>query len=1080
MSKLFTLAFTLQCLSMSLLLAWNGNAQVKSIEEVSVHLSLNEVKVEKAFKELERITEFNFVFANREIRDSPLITLESNGGSLYDLLVSIATQTNLRFKQVNETIHVKESEREELITLVEYEEITISGTVSDENGEPMPGATITVEGTSTGTVSDIDGDFSIDVDEGAVLVVSFIGYQSRRITVSNQSQIDVQLELDESSLEEVVVVGYGTQRKADVTGSVASVGSETLENAASPNIVQALQGVMPGLSVSINSSSAEQNASIRIRGEQSITASNNPLIVLDGIPWGGNLSEIPSADVKSIDVLKDASATAIYGSRGANGVILITTNKGRVGETRVSIRSSFGYNQLAKKPNMLNGEKFYDYKLEYLDAEPDMALTSTEIENYNAGISTDWIDHATRLGQQQQHTLTLSGGGENHLFFISGNFLNTEGIAKNDEFSRYSLRLNFQKDLSEWLRFATNTSMTYLDRDGIPANFGRAVRMNPLITPYNEDGTINLYPWPEDPFYYNPLSPLNAQDLNRDHKLFTNNYFDIDIPFIKGLNYRINTGLTFQYINQETYYNNQTVNGFTSGGYSDVSNRVNISSLVENIINYQKLIGDHSIRFTGLYSFQWDEYKIRAIQSEGFPNHVLTTYQASSGALINPRSNLNQSGLVSQMARLNYAYKGKYLLTSTVRRDGYSGFGENTKYGVFPSVALSWNMSEENFIAENFDWIEQLKLRASWGKSGNQAIGAYSTLSRLANRNYLTGSNGTTTAPGYVPRRLSNPDLGWETTQNWNLGLDFIILNGRISGNIDVFKSNVKDLLLDRRISANFGIPGSEITENIGKTENKGLEIGLKGTPVQTSDFAWNLALNYSASRNKIVELYGDGEDDLLNRWFIGEPINVYFDYGWGGVFQLDDNIEGSAQPNAQPGWVKIIDKNEDGEITERDRMILGQTFPDFVAGLNSNFRYKNLSLNLFFSGVVGIEKPNNLGDPEMGANQYRANNWDLWDHWRPDIPSTKYPANKAGANLLPSRVPRFADASFVRLKDVRLAYDLSQVGKDLIILKSLKIYFNVNNVFTITNWSGIDPELSNQESIPFQRTYVMGLNVGF
>jgi len=1043
-------------------------------------MQFSEITYGKLFQEIEKQTEFRFAFSNSKLDSYQKIKLDVTDETLEKILDK-ALPEGITYEIIDRYVVILNAFEKASVAEIkrQQQQPAVSGTVTDQSGQPLPGVTVVVKGTTQGTVTNSDGNYTLsNIPEDATLVFSFVGMRTHEIEVGNQTTIEVTMVVEAIGIEEVVAVGYGTVRKRDLTGSVASVQAETLENATSPNIVQALQGVMPGLSVEIRSSSAEQNAIFRVRGEQSITASNNPLIILDGIPWEGNLSEIPSADVQSIDVLKDASSTAIYGARGANGVILITTKKGNIGETRVSIRSSYGFLQLAKKPDVLNGDEFWDYKLEYLEVDPDIAMTNTEMENYTAGISTDWVDLITRIGQQQEHTLTLSGGEKNHLFYISGNFLNTKGIAKNDDFSRYSFRLNFKQDLSDWLRFATNTSMVYLDRDGHAADFSRAIRMNPLATPFNEDGTIKMYPWPEDPFYANPLSPLNVQNLDRDHKLFTNNYFDIDIPFIKGLNYRLNTGLTFQYINEETYWDDQTIQGLTSGGVSNVRNRFNINALVENILSYQKIIGDHSFGFTGLYSLQWDEYKTRAVRAEGFPSHVLTTYQENSGALINPTSNLTQTGLVSQMARLNYIYKGKYLLTSTIRRDGFSGFGENTKYGVFPSFALGWNLSEEDFIAENVDWVEQLKLRASWGAAGNQAIGAYSTLSRLANRNYLTGPTGTTTATGYVPSKLSNPDLGWETTKNWNAGLDFIIFNGKLGGTIDVFKSNVYDLLLNRQISAIFGIPGSEITENIGRTENKGLEFSLNGTPVQTRDFTWNLALNYSASRNKIVELYGDGEDDLLNRWFIGEPINVYYGYGWEGIFQLDDNIGESPQPDAKPGWVKIIDKNNDGKISELDRMILGQTFPDFVAGLNSNFKYKNLSLNLFFSGVVGIEKPNNLGNPAH-ANEYRLNNYRTWDYWTPENPSKKYPANKPDVNKTPY-ADFMEDASFVRLKDVRVAYDLSQVAKELINLKSFNIYFNVNNVFTITNWSGIDPELSNQQSIPMQRTYMMGLNVEF
>ncbi|WP_158870846.1 TonB-dependent receptor [Maribellus comscasis] len=1087
MTKLTTLLILISFMQIS--------AEVYS-QAGKLDLNVKNLSIQEILEEIEDNSEYRFFYDNAQVDLSKKISINTRQEELSSILKELFEGTDLSYEIKDYLILITSKDAKTLV-LDQAEQKNITGLVSDESGQPLPGVTVVVKGTSTGTVTDNDGKYILTgIDDGITLIFSFVGMRTQEITVDGQSSIDITMVADAIGIEEVVAVGYGTLKKRDVTGSIVSIDNETIERTSSGgNVLSAIKGSVPGLNIITTQASAEQSSNIEIRGVKSITASNQPLIIVDGIPFSGSLSEFPTADIGSIEVLKDASSSAIYGSRGANGVIIITTKKGESGKTRVQIQSKVGFLELAKKPDIFTGPEFYDKKLEYNSrtfglTDPEEIFTPSELELYNAGTYTDWIDVVTRVGKQQEHTISLSGSDEEQSFYVSGNFLQVKGIAKNDDFSRYSFRFNYNNTLTPWLKFATNTSLVFLDRDGLPADFRDAYYMNPLSLAYNEDGTIKRYPWPERLEFASPLDGLVADDINREYKVFSNNYLDVDIPFISGLNYRLNTGVTFRFRNNETYYNRETKTGFESGGISNVNSNYNTNYLVEHILSYRKDIEDHSIFLTGLYSFQKDEYRQRGISSSGFTSDILTTWQASGAALAIPSSNFVSSSLVSQMARLNYSFKQRYSLTATIRRDGYSGFGADTKYGVFPSVGAAWNIGEENFMA-GADWVNYLKLRASWGKNGNQAIGAYSTLSRMAENNYLGGETATETAPGFVPSALANPNLGWETTRTIDGGIDFGLFDGKLQGALSLYKSKVTDLLLNRRISTTLGIPGSSIRQNIGETENKGYEFSLSSDIINSNDFLWNLDFNISSFKNKIVDLYGDGQDDVLNRWFIGEPIEVIFGYVHDGIWQLgeEDEIANSPLPDKFPGATKVLDASGDGVIDEDDRRIQGSVYPDFRTGLNSYIQYKDFSVNLMFYAVVGVKKVNAAG---LLAHtwEYRRNNGAYWDYWTEDNPTNKYYVNH-GENNSGYPVLFLQDASYLRLRDIKVSYNFKNLLSDVVKLQDCTLFFNVDNVFTVTKWQGMDPELIGASEafdasqwdvvpVPPQRTYLFGLNLKF
>jgi TonB-linked SusC/RagA family outer membrane protein len=953
------------------------------------------------------------------------------------------------------------------------QESTIKGKVTDQNDKlGIPGVTIIVKGTSKITTTDNSGNFAISTNASEVLVFKYTGFVTKEINAATATGgiLNVTLTAEVTTLNDVVVVGYGTQKRKDVTGAVASVDKARLDQLPNTNFAQALQGSLPGVSVDQNSGGAEgNNNSIVIRGKNSITATNDPLIVLDGIPYNGSISDINPPDIESIDVLKDASAAAIYGSRGSNGVILITTKKGVKGKISISYDGFYGVQKIANLPDMLSPEEFYQFKR---TREPNTPITTSEQAVFDSKNFPDWVDLATRTGSRSQHTLGVNGGSENSRYYISATYLDVRGVALNDDFKRASTRINVETNVTKWLTFGTNTQLSYNNRSGLAASFNGdygAYRFNPLTTAYDANGNLTIYPWPDDVYFANPLATTLAKNADETYKIVNTNYLNVQLPFVKGLSYRLNTGIEYTHRDQSTYYGRDTRTGLKDNGNLSLGNNVQRNLLLENIINYNNTFGKHSISFTGLYSYQYDNLKGNSLDATGFPNDVLTYYQANVALSKNPSASYAKQVLVSQMGRINYTFNSKYLLTLTGRRDGFSGFGANKKFGFFPSIAVGWNISEESFI-KNISTITNLKLRASYGSNGNQAVGAYRTLAKLSERSYV---NGSATAPGYIPTSLANPDLGWETTNSLNIGLDFGIFKGRLTGTIDAYSSRTHDLLLKRQISPVHGV--DTVTQNIGKTANKGLEIGLNSTNIKSSNFTWTTNANFSINRNKILELYQNGKNDTLNNWFLNKPIDVNFDYIYDGVWQTTDNLSQSPQPNTKPGYAKIVDLNNDGKIDSRDKTIIGSRQPDFIWGIGNNFKYKNFSLYVFAQGVVGTSRRNTfLADDVNSGVRYNTmrKNW-----WTPSNPTNEYYANDVNANIYGVRI--FEKDSYLRVKDISLAYDLSAKMLGQLKLSRFKVYFNMRNPFTITKWSGLDPELNTQDAIPLQKEFILGLNIG-
>lgn len=956
------------------------------------------------------------------------------------------------------------------------QQMTINGKVSDKEGAVLPGVTVVVKGTTNGTVTDLNGNFSLsNVMPNTILVFSFIGMASKEVGVVNQTTIHIVLEDEMLGLDEVVVVGYGTQKKSDLTGSVASFNADDITKMPQVDITQSLQGRLPGLNVTFTGANAEGGKSnIRIRGENSISASNNPFIVVDGIPYYGSLSEINPTDIESVNILKDASSTAIYGARASNGVILITTKKGIEGEMKVSINSHYGISEIINLPDLQDAQTFFEMKLQRFGRDN---ISMTEKEGFLEGRDTDWLDLSTRLGTNQEHNLSLRGGTKKIQYFISGTFNKTEGIAKNDDFKRTSLRVSLDTQLKPWLKIGTSTQLALYNRDGKSVNFERAFAMNPFAVPYNEDGSIKLVPWPENSYYYNPLEALNVQDLDRTYRVLTSNYVNVDVPFIEGLSYKLNLGGSYRYQRQETYSGKDTKSGLEQNGVSEMDYGLGTDYTIENILKYDRTLGSHTIGLTALYSVQEREENEHGIEGIGFPSDTRTNFQHGAATVLTGSDSYSVTSNISQMARLNYSYNSTYLLTLTARRDGYSGFGSDTKFGVFPSIGLGWNMHRENFFP-TIDQIDALKLRISYGKTGNQAIGAYSTLPGLSSAHYITETG--LPAFGYYPSRIGDPTLGWETTKTFNVGLDFRLFNNRVQGSVDHYRSNTVDLLLNRNIS-NINGTGS-IRQNIGETKNKGFELQISTININSGDFKWTSDFNISHYKNEIVDVSlrdeaGKPIDDVGNRWFIGKPINVNYAYKFGGIFQNEQQIFNSAQPDAKVGDVIVVDVNKDGIIDAEDRTLVGSRVPDYTLGFSNTFTYKNFTLSAMISAVQGVAKNNYFTRTYFNGNERSFN----YKFWTPENPVNNYPANRDDAN--PRNVGIFGkanDASFIRLNDVSLSYSLPSTIMKKVNMSKVEIFTNAKNLVTITDWVGLDPEFNDQTAIPQSRTFIFGIRASF
>lgn len=946
----------------------------------------------------------------------------------------------------------------------------VSGTVVDETGTPLPGVSVLLQGTSRGTTTDLDGKYAIDAPSSGVLVYSFIGYTTLEETVGNRSIIDIRLEPDLSDLEEVVVVGYGTQKKSQLTGAISSVGNKEIQELPITDARQALQGRAAGVDVTQAGSKPGTAPQVRIRGRRSFNASNEPLYVIDGIPTVGGLEDINPQDITSMEVLKDASATAIYGSRGANGVVLITTKRGSTGKTVVSVDSYYGINEELGRIEVFDGPAFAEYKRESRRATgnyPDGPATPeadanlfepVELESLELGRSTDYIAGLMRTGNIQSHQVSVSGGNQKTSFFISGNFFKDVGIVKNQDFARGTFRINLDHQINDKLRIGTSTLVTNSKRNGENFNpLGGALQENPLGKPFEDDGTLIFLPT-SDGLRTNPFAEIvpGAQvDETFRTRIFSSIYLNWEIA--EGLSYRFNFGPDYTVRRSGRFIGSQTNARRGGDATANVSDQFNLNYTVENILNYEKKLGtDHNLNVTLLQSFQQDKFERSDIGVQGIPAPSQLYHRLGDASLItNANTQLVEWALLSYMGRINYDFKEKYLFTATLRADGSSRFGENNRFGYFPSMALGWNMQEEDFIKSS-TWIDQLKLRVSYGSIGNQAIVPYQTQALLGRTSYAWAGGGSA-AFGYRPNSIGNPDLRWETSTTFNSGIDFAIFKTRIFGSLEYYITNTSDLLAPQPLPNSTGFGG--FITNIGKTQNRGIELSLSTLNIEKGDFTWFTDIIFTRNREEILEL--PNGDDIAAGRFIGRPLTVFFDLKKVGIWQSDESDEANSFGD-NPGEIKIEDFNEDGRINANDRQFLGSAVPDFSMGMTNRFTYKGLDLSFFIFGRFGSMIRSAFHD-NFNTLFGRYNNLAV-DYWTPNNPTNLYPRpNQNQERPKYNTSMSYFDGTFVKVRNINVGYTLSDNALKRIGFGSLRIFTSVQNPFIFSEYrsvhKGIDPE---------------------
>jgi TonB-linked SusC/RagA family outer membrane protein len=961
---------------------------------------------------------------------------------------------------------------------------TVSGVITNsETGEPVAAATVAVKGKNSSVISDAQGSFKIKADAGDILQITSIGYANLEVAVPAQDEVlQIRLVASNKQLNEVVVVGYGTKKRSDVTGSVVSVPKSRLERLPVTNILHAIEGSVAGVNINQGSSVPGSSAGILVRGQNSISANTSPLIVVDGIPFnksGGITNDINPNDIASIEVLKDASATAIYGMNGSNGVILITTKRGTTGKP--VIRYS-GYTGVDNIVQTLTPSSPAQYVQKYADwwkqvnpttAQGNVLPNTYEVANYNAGKTVDWLNEVKRQGVIQDHNLSISGGTKEFKYFLSGEYLKQLGAVKGYQYHRASVRSNMDINLTDYLSVGTSLFYANNNYDGGRANFYLAAAMSPYGTLRNAAGNYEIFPMNPELLYENPLLGLNTERVDRSNNLNGNAYAEIKFNgVLQGLKYRLNVGTNYITTRAGSYRGRSANNTI---GSASTSNSETNSWVVENILTYAKNFGVHHFDFTGLYSAQQRRYFSSNAGATNFINDELAFYNLGAGATQTAGSYQDKYNIASQMARINYTYNSKYLLTLTARRDGSSVMGANTtKYGVFPSVALAWNISNEDFMGKA-KFINNLKLRTSYGHTGNEAIGVYGTVTTDASVRYPF--NGASTI-GVLASNLGNANLHWETSKTFNVGVDFGLLNNRINGSVDFYNTRTNDIILRRNLPIITGY--SNIFDNLGITQNRGIDIVINSDNISTKNFKWQTTANFARNKNRLIDLYGDKKDDLGNRWFIGKPIGVIYDYKMAGVWQVGEDPTGW-DAGAKPGDLKFADTNGDKKIDGNDRIILGQTAPKWTGGLINTFSYKNLSLTIFIQTVQGAIKNNvTLTYADEAGRMNIPVETGYWtainkSNTRPSLGYT----NSKGYGYA-------SDNSFTRLKDVSLSYTFGKNVLDKIKLGSLTAYVSGRNLYTFTNWIGWDPEHNYSfrgsgdwtNNYPITRQFVFGLNV--
>ena len=993
----------------------------------------------------------------------------------------------------------------------------VTGVVVDETNSPLPGVNVVVKGTTNGVITDVDGAYSItpkDVQKD-VLQFSFIGFDTKEIKINGEKVINVQLASSTLQIEEVVAVGYGVVKKRDLTGSVSSVKSDEITKTTSSNAMQAMQARVPGLDIQQSNGQAGAGININLRGNRSISASNSPLILVDGIEYGSVLDVNPS-DIESMEVLKDASSTAIYGTRGANGVIIITTKRGKAGTTKVNLNAYLSSNAPTNVPEVMYGDKevqrLIDKSNYQADAKsgnwgssnltPEQVLTEkledfTEIGIYQDKSYTDWLDLILQNGLTKNYELSLSGGNEKTTFNLSLGSMFEEGLMKDDKMDRYNVRANVDHKISNMFKAGTSLLFTYKENDKRNSSvFGQAMKMTTITHPYTQDGVLIATPNPRYAAHCNPLldETEGAYKNNTESTRFFGNAY-VEITPIKGMTAKSIFAVDRNNIRTGIYQDYQSVARYQSPGTSSISleyeNKTGLTW--ENTLNYNTNFGGSKHEITGLlgHSMKQSVYEEALTSGDVGREHYYTSlfYDLSKIPTAKNTSQYIKSTMLSYFGRVNYKFNEKYLLTASLRADGSSTLAKGHQWGYFPSTAIAWRASEESFL-KGISWLDNLKVRGSWGISGNAAVSPYSTLTTLSTTPvyyYI----GTTDIAGNIPSTMGNSDLTWEKTASYNFGLDFGVFDNRISGTVDYFISNTSDLLYRKSAPPSSVYPS--VLANIGETKGQGLEVSLNTLVKKSKDFSWDINWTYTTFKDEITKLSEGVTTNISGTTgqIVGEAVSIYYDFEANGNWNVGEYATyktdwearhpgqtiGYVSAYGAPGTIKIVDRNDDGKLTDEDKIVYNRS-PKHIFGMNNSMSYKNFSLSVLvyarLGGYIAYDMNSQLN--------YESANWGNLDYWTPTNVSAKFPSPGAasttygsyGSSLL------YEKADYLKIKDITLGYSLPKKTIGHIGLSNVKVYGSLKNYFTFSKIDNYDPERGGAISFPLSKQFVVGVNVEF
>ncbi len=1095
-----------------------------SAQTASISVNLRNATVETVLQSVEEQTDFYFLYSRSLVDVNRKVDLQVRNVKIEELLHVLFDETTISWKINGRQIVLLGTE-----TNSEQQQKTVSGKVTDSSGTLLPGVTIVIKGSEKGTISDANGAYNLSgVPFDATLQFSFVGMRTLEVKVEGQILINVILKEETVGIEEVVAIGYGIQRKSSLSGSISSVKSEDINKLPAQRVDQALQGRAAGVMVMNTDGAPGGNTIIRIRGNNSITGSNSALVVVDGIQ-GVNINTINPKDIESVEVLKDASATAIYGSRGANGVVLITTRRGLEGRPTLDYSMSYGIQSLGKKLDLMNAADYARTVNANLalangagEVPPTPAFTSQEIADFEKNGGTDWQDEIFRMAPIQNHYISVRGGSSAFKYFFSGAYLHHEGILLNSSYDRYNLRGNISTKINKWLSYGLNLSV--IKEEGGGPGFGGsapidlrtsgaingAARWAPTVPVYDTNGNYSPAPTQYGPSdTWNPVA--SAREVSPLYKKMNNmaeTY--LDFRLLEGLTLKV-SGMANILNNMDSWYFNQyTFEGRPKDGGKVGQANVSNSSLEEyqntNMLTYDKVTGVHHITFTGVAEQSVSKYYTSSISASRFAVDQTGINNLGGAALRNVSSGEYRRSLNSYLARVNYSYDDKYFMSASYRADGSSVFGKNNKWGYFPAVSVAWRLSEEEFI-KSMDFISNLKLRGSVGTTGSQAISPYSSLAKIGSGGDYPWDGGTVTNTGYLIMSGSNQDLRWETTVQSDLGLDFALFDGRFTSTIDVYRKKTKDLLLNRQLPGSSGI--TSIIDNIGSVENKGLEITLGGD-ILTGNLKWNSGFNLSFNRSKVVDMGDDLKmpfttyhmDDGLMYLVVGKPFGQMYGWKYLGTWKESERAD-AAVFGQLPGDPRYADTNKDDAIDINDLTEIGNSSPKSVFGWSNQFAFKNFELSILLQGTYGNDIFNQLRVSVDGGGWQDGTGTALLDRWTTANQDTDVPAFIDNAtresynypdkvNDVDSRTSRWVeDGSYLRLKNLTLAYHIPKSILSALNISDLRAYVSGTNLLTFTKYKGYDPEVSSFTSndaltgvdlgnYPSSKVFTFGMEVSF